>query len=203
VSHDSATLYVADLTANSLRALSASTGEVVHEPIEVGTAPAWITISPDGSKVYTMNYTSDDITVVDTESFTVDATIQTGTGSKGIIGKVTPDGSRLFVTNLGTGDFIAVDTKSNEIVKRVALDGRPVGVGFSQDSQRVYITDYGVGSLDSPTSVGQQFLITGQFTAVRDGQVSVFDTATYQQIGEKVTVGAGPNSVVAHSPLDE
>jgi YVTN family beta-propeller protein len=203
VSNDSTKLYVADLSSNTLRALSASNGDLIAEPITVGLAPAWITITPDGSKVYTLNYTSDDITVVDTKSFTIEATIATGTDSKGIIGNVTPDGSRLFVTNLGTGDFIAVDTKSNEIVKRIDLGARPVGVTFSQDSKRVYVTDHGAGSLDSPTSAGQAFLLTGVFTPVRDGQVRVFDTTTYKQIGENVVVGAGPNSVVAHSPLSE
>jgi YVTN family beta-propeller protein len=202
VSSDSKTLYVAELTANALRAVSAETGEIIHEPIKVGTAPAWITIGPDGSKVYTMNYNSDDITVVDTETFTVEATVKSGEASKGIIGSVVPDGSRLFVTEVGTGDFIAVDTKTNEIVKKVDLGARPVGVSFSQDSKRVYITDYGVGSLDSPTSDGQTFLMTGAFTPKRDGQVKVFDATTYEQIGETITVGPGPSSIVVHSPID-
>lgn len=203
VSSDSKTLYVAELMTNTLRALSAETGEIVHEPIEVGFAPAWITITPDGSRVYTLNYLSDDttgdITVVNTETFTVETSIKTGEESKGIIGNVTPDGSMLYVTNLGSGDFIAINTHSNEIVKRIELDGRPVGVNFSQDGKRVYITDYGVGSLDSPTSAGQEFLTTGVFTPIRDGQVSIFDTGTDKLIGKKIRVGPGPSSIVAFS----
>jgi YVTN family beta-propeller protein len=113
---------------------------------------------------------------------------------------VNPGGTRLYVTNLGTGDLIAIDTETNETVQRIALDGRPVGVNLSQDGKRVYVTDYGVGSLDSPTSAGQAFLVTGVFTPIRDGQVSVFNTTTGERIGDKIAVGAGPTSIVVKAP---
>jgi YVTN family beta-propeller protein len=173
VSDDGATLYVAELTRGTLRALSASTGEVTRPEVPVGGAPAWITITPDGSKVYTLNYTSDDIAVVDTKTFAIVTKIPTGMGSKSIIGNVTPDGSRLYATNLGTGEVIGIDTTTDRVVQRIMLDARPVGVQFSQDGERLYVSDYGVGSLDSPTSAGASFLNTGIFMPLRDGQVSV------------------------------
>ena len=203
VSPDGETLYVAELSRNTLRAVSAETGAVVKAPIQVGKAPAWITISPDGGKVYTLNYradNADDVTVVDTETFTIEANIPTaisGKESKGIIGNVTPDGRKLFVTNLGTGDYVVIDTATNSVAQRVQLDGRPVGVAFSEDGSRAYVTDYGVGSLEAALS--SEFLLTGVFRPVRDGQVSIFDVETGERLGEKIRVGAGPNSVVVDS----
>jgi YVTN family beta-propeller protein len=196
VSADGATLYVAEIPMGTLRAVSATTGEVQRPAIPVGGTPAWITSSHDGKKVYTLNYTSDDVTVVDTTTFTVDTKVPTGAMSKGIIGNVTPDGTRLYVTNLGTGDLIAIDTQSNAIVQRIPLGARPVGIHFRHDGKRLYVTDYGVGSLDTPTSAGLAFLTMGVFTPLRDGQVSVYDVATGALVGSKITVGAGPTSVV-------
>jgi YVTN family beta-propeller protein len=199
VSKDGATLYVAELTGGTLRAVSATTGEVTKPAVPVGGAPAWITITPDGSKVYTLNYTSDDIAVVDTATFAV-TKIPTGMGTKSIIGNVTPDGSRLYATNLGTGEVIAIDTKTDAIVQRIMLDARPVGVQFSQNGERLYVSDYGVGSLDSPTSAGASFLNMGIFMPLRDGQVSIFDLKSGARLGDKITVAAGPTSLVVDSP---
>ncbi|HEX7479219.1 MAG TPA: hypothetical protein VF331_15545 [Polyangiales bacterium] len=86
------------------------TGSVTHAAIAVGAVPAWVTISPDGSKVFTLNFLSDNVSVVDTASWQLLATVPTETGSQGIIGNVTPDNAKLYVTNLGRHELIAIDT---------------------------------------------------------------------------------------------
>jgi YVTN family beta-propeller protein len=196
VSPDGKTLYVATLGSNALYALSTADGSQAHPPVMVGNSPAWITIGKDGSKVYTLNFLSDDISVVDTASWKVQATVNGGTGSGGIIGNVTPDGSRLYVTNYGTGDMIAIDTKTNEVVQTIELGARPVGVNFSPDGKRVYATDFGPKSLKGSVVDALSFLTTGNLTIQSDGQVRAFDIATGDQVGETVTTAAGPTSVV-------
>jgi len=198
VSPDGKTLYVATigLGAGTLRALSATDGSQLKSPIEVGGSPAWITIGQDGSKVYTLNFLSDDVSVVDTASFSVQKTIQTGMGSLGIIGNVTPDGARLYVTNYGAAELIGIDTATNEIVQHIPLHGRPVGINFDQAGERLYVTDFGPDSLaESPLS-GSQFLLSGKYTATYAGQVSVFARETGEQIGDSIAVGPGATSVV-------
>jgi YVTN family beta-propeller protein len=205
VSPDGATLYVATLGSGSgslldmlmpgrLFSIDAKTGGMKDDKLMVGQAPAWITISPDGSKVYTLNFLSDDVTVVDTKSWKIDATISTGSGSQAIIGNVTPDGALLYVTNHGTGELAAIDTKTNTLVKHVKLTGRPVGVNFNADGTRVYVGDFGAESLSKPADTN--YLLTGQLTATGDGTVSVYDTASDALVGEKITVGPGPTSIV-------
>lgn len=206
VSPDGKTLYVAylkilQLGAGSLEAISTETGEVIHPAIPVGRAPAWITISPDGSKVFTLNFLSDDVTVVDTESFRVVATVSTGAGSQAIIGNVTPDSTRLYVTNHGTSELAAIDIASAKLVQpTIKLDGRPVGVNFSPDGKRVYTTDFGAQSASEPLMIG--YLLTGTFSATGPGQVRVFDVASGQPVGETITVGPGPTSLVVSSKPD-
>lgn len=193
VSADGDTLYVATL-GGTIRALDAQTGDVVHGPIAVGAVPAWITITPDGSKVFTLNFLSDDISVVDTAAWKVVETIETGAGTQGIIGGVTPDGSLLHVTNHGTGDLIAIDTESYEITQTIELDGRPVGVTVNADATQVYVADFGTESLAQPLDMA--YLLTGRFTGTNDGQISVFDTSTGKRVGKKLSVGPGPTSLV-------
>jgi YVTN family beta-propeller protein len=203
VSPDDRTLYVAyiglGVTAGRLVALSAATGAVTKDALSVGMSPAWITISHDGSRVYTLNFLSDDVTVVDTATWSVVATVSTGPGSQGIIGNVTPDDSRLYVTAHGTSSLIAIDTHTNEVVQTIALRGRPVGVNVSPDGSRVYVTDFGPQSLDEPPQVN--YLLTGQFTASGNGKVSAFDTATGEELGAAVETGPGPTSVIATPAL--
>lgn len=193
VSPDGKTLYVATL-AGSIRAVSVANGDIVHDPIKVGSVPAWITMSPDGSKVFTLNFVSDNVSVVDTASWKVVKTIPTGAGSRGIIGAVTPDGSTIYVTNHGTGDVIAIDTTSYEITQTLPVDGRPVGVIFNADASRVYVADFGHESLDKPADM--TYLLTGKLTITSDGQLNVFDTRTGKLVGKKIPVGPGPTSLV-------
>jgi len=173
VSPDGKTLYVATLNLlglgnGSLFAMSAETGDITREAITVGRVPAWIAITPDGSKVYTLNLLSDDISVIDTESWTLATTIATGSGTMGIIGSVSPDGKRLYVTNHGDSTLIAIDTGTNTVVQKVPLNGRPVGVQLSPDGKRVYVTDFGPQSRNEPPQVN--YLLTGNFDATRTGK---------------------------------
>jgi YVTN family beta-propeller protein len=206
VSADDKTIFVAFLglgiSAGKLIGYDVATGTTPWPAVEVGSSPAWITIGKDGEKVYTLNFISDDVSVVDTHEWEVTSTVATGTGSQGIIGNVTPDGKQLWVTNHGTNDVIAIDTGSNEIVKRIALAAKPVGVSFNLDGTRVYITDFGPGSADEDLSVGLSYLTSGVYSGSNPGQVRAFDTASGAEVGKPVATGPGTTSVV-FVPADE
>jgi YVTN family beta-propeller protein len=200
VSPDGKTLYVAFLglffEAGKLVALDAETGAEKHPVIPVGYTPAWITIGKDGSRVYTLDFLSDDISVVDTETWSVVKTLTTATGSQGIIGNVTPDGSRLYVTNHGTGELIGIDTSSNEIVQTIKLDGEPVGVNFTADGSHVWTTDFGVGSIGEDLNIGLTYLLSGVYNGTNRGQLREFDIASGNAVGTTVATSPGATSIV-------
>ena len=210
VSADGATLYVAMLGSvipglgepGSLMAVSAETGEVEREPIAVGNVPAWITSGADGRKVYTLNFLSDDISVIDTARWTVEATIEMGTGSQSIIGHVTPDGSALYVTNFGSAELVAIDTATNSIARTIKLDGKPVGVHFNADGSRVYVTDFGTQSIGQNPLVGLEYLLTGVYSGGGTGQVRAFDTLSGAPVGPTASTGPGATSVIVR-PADD
>ncbi len=199
VSPDGKTLYVATFSVlgglgGTVRAISADKGAVTHASIAVGSVPAWISMSPDGDKVFTLNFLSDDISVVDTAAWKVTATVSTGAGSQAIIGNVTPDGKTLYVTNHGTHELMAIDVKTNKVAQTIPLPGRPVGVSFNSDGSRVYVADFGPQSLNYPADTN--YLLTGKLTPHGNGQLDVFDTKTGKRIGKALMLGPGPTSVV-------
>ncbi len=195
VSPDGEVLYVATTATQPglIWAISTETGEAVLPPIEIGMAPGWITMTPDGAKIYALNYYSDDVSVVDTRSWTVEETIFTGEGSSGVIGNVAPDGSGLYITNLGTADVIRIDTASNEIVQTIPFGGRPAGVHFNADGSRLYVSDYGPASLENPPN--SHFLYTGEWLPTDPGNVNILDSDTGETLST-IVVGPGPTSVV-------
>jgi YVTN family beta-propeller protein len=202
VSADGKTLYVANTPVGqdgTLRAVSADTGAIIKDPIPVGATPAWITSSPDGRRVYTLNFYSDDVAVVDTEKWQVVARVPTGTESKAIVGSVTPDGSALYVTNFGTGEVMRIDTARNEVTQTIKMKGRPIGIAFSPDGKRLYVTDFGDGTLDQPTTDFLPYLLAGAYEGPEHGRLTIFDLATGKPLDE-LTVGKGPTSVVVSVP---
>lgn len=195
VSPDGGTLYVATTAATpgKIWAVSTQTGEIVHDAIEVGDAPGWITMMPNGDKVFALNYYSDDVSVVDTANWAINETVFTGEGSGGVIGNVTPDNTTLYITNLGTADLIAIDTQSYEIFQSIPLGGRPSGVHFNEDASHIYVTHYGPQSLENlPNS---DFLITGVWNGTNPGFVNAI-LADTGEIISSIEVGPGPTSVV-------
>lgn len=198
VSPDGQTLYVATIDfaggPGTLRAIATEDGSTVHTPIPVGVAPGWITISHDGAEVYTLNFRSDDVTVVSTSPFQVAATIDTGVGSQGIIGNMSPDDETLYVTNFGTGTLIGIDRFQRAITRTIELDARPAGVQFDSKGEQVFVTDYGSGSLTRPSD--DTFLNTGVFVGSSPGRLRSFDMERGTETGLAITTPPGPTSVV-------
>lgn len=207
VSKDGTQLYVAptnpsSLLSGTLEALSTTDGSIVHPPIPVGETPAWASISPDGTRAYTLNFLAGSVSVVDTASWQVVATV--ASGSQPIISSSTPQGL-LVVTNFGSGNLVTVDFTTNKIAHTLGLDGRPVGVGgYNADGTLGYVVDFGHASLamQETTTEALSFL-EGDLTPFignDPGHLTAFNPETGEEIGESMTVGKGPTSVVVVSP---
>jgi YVTN family beta-propeller protein len=72
------------------------------------------------AKAYVANQGSNSVSVIDTTSNTVTATIPVQKGPTSVIGS--PDGSKIYVANSGIGQVSIVDTSSNTVIG-VAADG--------------------------------------------------------------------------------
>jgi YVTN family beta-propeller protein len=192
------------LGPGQLESVSATDGSVVKMPITVGETPAFLSVSTDGTRAYTLNFLAGTVSVVDTAGWQVISTVDTGSGSQPIISSSTKD-NLLIVTNFGTGNLMTVDFQTNEVVHTLALDGRPVGVGgYNADGTVGYVCDFGHASLgvQETLALSLQFL-QGDLTPFSNtgpGHLSMFNPATGEKIGTSMTVGKGPTSVLVITP---
>jgi len=89
--------------------------------VPVGFSPFGVAVTPDGSKVYVANSSSNTVSVIDTVTNAVIATVPVGLGAAGVA--VTPDGNKVYVANEGSNTVSVIDTATNTVI------GSPIPVG--------------------------------------------------------------------------
>lgn len=173
------------------------TNLITGSPITVDQAPAALAITPDGSLIYCINYTTGldgagTISVISTTTNTVVDTIPGLSGPFGI--DITPDGLYAYVTNFGSNNFdpfgtsvSVVNLQNNTISATIEVGIQPSGVAVSPDGKYVYVSNYNTLYSDPINFTG---LTAGQ------GTVCVIDTATNTVIPPTINTGQSPNSIV-------
>ena len=91
---------------------------------------------------------SNNVSVIDTATNAVTATIPVGSDPSGIA--ITPDGAHVYVTNVGTtasGSVSVIATSSNSVVATINLGNvGPLGIAITPDGSRAYVLD-GLGDV--------------------------------------------------------
>jgi len=145
---------------------------LARSTIQVGAGPGGFAFSPDGRYAYVTNTGDNTVSVIDTTTDTVVATVSDiGHTSLGVA--VSPDGSRVYVSNLETeGTVTAIDTATNTPVgDPIPVGAFPAGLVVSADNTKVYVTN------------------------VDDGTVSVIDVATHAVV-KTIPVGGSAFDIV-------
>jgi uncharacterized protein (TIGR03437 family) len=88
-------------------------------------------------RAYTANFGSNNLSVIDTSSNTVVATVPLGNQPNSVA--LTPDGTRAYVTN-GGGDVWVISTSTNAVLAKVVVGGYPSGIAITPDGTRAYVT---------------------------------------------------------------
>ncbi|MGV9601877.1 YncE family protein [Streptosporangium sandarakinum] len=179
--------------------------------IQVSTSgwasPSDVAVSPDGSRAYATNPDNSSVSVIDTTTNTVTATV----AAPGTVLTVSSDGKKVYVTGQGTGSATVIDTATNTVSARISVSGHQ-GIAVTPNGSRLYIGQYterAVRVIDTATnqviaivstSGGCQGLAahpdgTRVYVADNGGQrVSVINTAT-NTITASITMTSPPNSV--------
>ena len=82
----------------------------VTATITVSTGPRGVAVSPDGTKAYVTNFTTNNVSVINTTTNAVDATITVGTAPFGVA--FSPDGSKVYVTNYTDSTVSVIDLRA-------------------------------------------------------------------------------------------
>lgn len=155
ISPDDQEIYVSSQLTAQLLVLDSSDplNLSIVDSIPVGEAPWHPKFTPDGQRVYVGNNASHTVSVVNTATRTVEATIGAGDGSDGLAQPhglvVSPDGQYVYVTNrnvngnytprynLGdnanAGTVVVISTAANAIEKVIEIEEFPSGISIYQE----------------------------------------------------------------------
>ena len=160
------------------------------------------------------NYSSNNVSVIDTTTYMVVGTIPVGEGPGAIA--ITPDGTMAFVTNENSHSVSVIDISTNMLAGSTdAVGDGPIGIAITPDGKSAYVTNNSsnnVSVIDTLTfsvvetiAVGMQpmgILITpdGKSAYVATlVDVSVIDTATNMVVGSPISVPNGPEAIAITS----
>ncbi len=161
-------------------------------------------------QAYITNLSDNTVSVIDTASNTVTATVPVGNFPNGVA--VTPDGAHVYVANVFDNAVSVIDTATNTVTATVKVGLIPWGVAVTPDGAHVYVANFSDNTLSviatasntvtatvtvgvNPTGVA----VTPDGAHVYagnqgDGTVSVIDTAS-NTVTATVTLGGNPDGV--------
>jgi YVTN family beta-propeller protein len=145
--------YVTLIRGNKLRKYDAATNELLGE-VRVGSSPAHVVITPDGSKAYVTNFdlAVGQVIVVNTAgTMTVTDTIHVSNFMKGTHGaRLSHDGRFLYVGNNGTDLITVIQTSDNSVITHVPVTPdvppfgsftyKPYQIAVRGDDRFIYVT---------------------------------------------------------------
>ena len=189
-------------------------------PVAVECEPTAIAITPDGKLAYVASQLSDTISVIDTATDAVSATIKLPNGEGIADVAISPDGQRVYATVLAGSSVLVIDTSSNTVLDtQIDVGFSPAGISISPDGNLVYVTDAsssgGVAVIDAATGTvvatipvdnhpsAVAFAPDGMLAYVTqagintEGEftVSTIDTASSAVVGNPIEVGSFPTSI--------
>jgi YVTN family beta-propeller protein len=104
---------------------------------------------------YVANFTSNTVSVIDTGTNTVVATVPVA-GPSPVGAAVTPDGKRAYVPNGNSDTVSVIDTTTNTVVATVTVGSFPGGIAVTPDGKRAYVantsSNNNVSVLDTATN---------------------------------------------------
>ncbi|MDR3661731.1 MAG: Ig-like domain-containing protein [Mycobacterium sp.] len=141
--------------------VSPSLGSVA---IPVGSGPLDLALSPNGHQLVVSNSASNTVSVIDTATDTVTATIAVGTSPLGVA--ITPDGTRAYIANLGDGS--AYVPNGSVSVVSLTTDTVTATVPFVIDSPQFVVV----------TPDGQAAIVDFPYSSKDNNNVATIITAT-------------------------
>jgi YVTN family beta-propeller protein len=99
--------------------------------IESGDSkPKGVEVSPDGKKVFVANGATHQVTVIDTQTHEVIATIPVGRRPWGLA--LTHDGKKAYVANGVSNDVSVIDTATHKVIASIAAGKMPWGIAIAR-----------------------------------------------------------------------
>ncbi len=129
--------------------------------VEVGNHPAHIVFTENGEYALVTNNEDNNVSVIDTESFTVAQTVNTGKGPHGF--RISTDSGKAYIANMGEDTVSVLDLQTMEEEKRITVGSAPVTTGVTSDGKIL------VATINAENMLAIVDLATGQVKKVPVG----------------------------------
>ena len=129
---DGSRAYVSLRDENSVAVINTAQRKKIAS-VAVGRNPIQDFVTPDGQYVYVANQGTDadpdnSVSVIDTETNHVSATIKTGKGAHGVV--ISNDGKRAFISNIEDNTVSVIDTATRKLIQTIKVGEGPNGITF-------------------------------------------------------------------------
>ena len=94
---------------------------------------------PAGPYAYVANSDDNTVSVIDTATNTVTATVPVGSGPFAVA--VNPQGTKAYVVNFFSNNVSVIDTATNTVTATVPVGSYPGGVAVIPDGKKVYVAN--------------------------------------------------------------
>jgi YVTN family beta-propeller protein len=141
-------IYAADLRGGVVDVIDAATYTGVAI-IPVGSEPTDVILNRSGTRAYVVNSGSNTISVIDTSSSTVTATISLGNYQPFGIA-INQDGSMAYVAaslSNGAGAVMAINTSTNTVTETIPAGSSDAGIALNSTGTVAYVGDEGDSAL--------------------------------------------------------
>lgn len=202
-------VFVTTVESDKVSVIDASANTVLTTiPVGIG-AGFGIAITPDGQSVYVSNRVDFTVSVINTSTLSVKATINLQDAPSGIA--ITSDGKSALVTGQGdtSGSVSVIDTTTNTVTRVIPNVGSNLsGIAITPDDQFAYVaglypyiidlTTFSIvpSSMDLLLPFYVSVTPDGKFvymTTTRDGSINFIDTTT-QSISNVLNLDYGDDS---------
>ena len=137
VSPDGKRLFVSDWFNNCLLVIQLNSHK--RRCVEVGKAPAGISVSEKNDEIYVVSRDSNSVFVVSLSEEKVIGKILVGDHPFGL--KLLPSKNHLYVTNVQSNDVSIVDLTKRQEIKRIKVGKKPYCITFSMDGKKSFVTN--------------------------------------------------------------
>ena len=137
VSPDGSRLFVSDWFNNCLLVIQLNSHK--RRCVEVGKAPAGISVSEKNDEIYVVSRDSNSVFVVSLSEEKVIGEILVGDHPFGL--KLLSGKNHLYVTNVQSNDVSIVDLTKRQEIKRVKVGKKPYCITFSMDGKKSFVTN--------------------------------------------------------------
>ncbi|MEI6752953.1 MAG: FISUMP domain-containing protein [Paludibacter sp.] len=162
------------------------------------------------SYAYVSNQGNNTVSVINTSTNTVTATVNVGNTPSGV--SISPDGKKVYVSNGGSNTVSVINTATNTVTSTIAVGSSPYGICVSPDGSKVYVANEvssNVSVINTATNTVLATVAAGShpngISISPDGSkvyvvnwgnnnVNVINTAT-NTVTATITVGNGPFGV--------